>query len=1547
MPYLLPTKIKPVQIEDATGDPLDPDGHYVLYHTITGTFRVEGKGLTPAIESATRYRGDELFTSAKAWLDNFEAILDETGASGEITERSHHNALQAKSKRQARRLPPDEYRRKNGRCPPGYEFDDAAKTCRSSGRAKAASPGNSKGRSDPGANGAAKGAGYGADKGRAKASGSERQAFPRQSGAGDTSDSPKAPVNAPTTVSGTPYKHLSKSTKWILGRLAHPLKKVKQLFTSGSARHKLIRHLETAFKRETMETKAMVHTLGSALHGQPITAEEKTAAINQAVDLVKVSILGAALFGPTATVALTGHISMAVAELALPGPEDLLWFLDKPIRRLTKKLFGEKFEHGLTPSDQGIVPPNAARKERGQQHAAKRQGGMANAFGPAEAEGPPPDQQSVVPAVVEPETAEPEDPDHDEEDDEDAVQKWLEEILTVLAKEPPDEWTEAPDDDQPEDAPKTPDPNRGDWRDSKTSEEPTTEEEQEERDMPTAKAARDHFHTLKEITVAEMKPGHRIYTKQYGEEGAWQVHHTTPGGQLHAIPLGNDGRPDSDAKPVKLTTHHKDSYREGVSSKGYGGFRRYVKTPNKFTLLDDKVFSLRQKHLDAMAKRKPKTESLASAFVGERSHHDILKAKAVRQANRPGPEFYATQKLQALLPPNPPIKPKVPFSIKFTNALAAGAGWVGDQFFADPFRKLKAILTSGRARYKVKHHLHLFLIKEKLETKEMLRTISKAIHGQHITTAARDAAIMQAVDLVKISILAYMTYEDPTMALVAGRTAAAVADLVIPGPPDVLQWFDKPIRKVTKKLFGQHFEFGTKPGIQGRTPKHFHSLLHGYRKRAEKFAKAHPPQLLKHSKAMEDDAEIAPDETEAALRWLNDVVDVLAGQHPGGLEDESSVESLATAFQSPRYDAVTEHGFSRIMQHVATDPDHGYTILSADRGERSPEQNAEHRKQLEQHLRSLKKGFMHVKGGYVEKGPDGKPRHVEEHSYFVPHTTKDEATALAKHAAEKHGQEAVMWGHSREGAHLISHSGESQKVGDSFTTHNIGDYFTKFHHRKFAFKEKPQAMKLAASLGMESLQDPTYKGNWVEAPRLKMEARAASADELRDLIRYLSAAGRKEPGAEMRLRIAQEELEMRGRVSAKFESLLIVSDTLNFEALEEREFDYSTVMIELSGEVAASLRKIQSRLNHSDIDAEEGVEKDHHVTVKFGLHDNDPEAVRKVIEQGGIGPFDLSFGKTSVFKNADKPDVVKVDVSSPELVKLNKLLTLNLPNTETYAYKPHATVAYVKSGSGQKYAGLDELEGKKFRVKSVLLSSKKGRKVSIPLGETVDESAVPSAGMGQSPAARATSFVQKAQEELGFGLLEALYNSDFMVLYLRVTEEALERAKAIAGQMTITTQVGTAEPSGEGWRSIVRGRLLEWLDDEPDFTLDDVQLYFDMKIAGGENVHDSIRLTREKFGLDSLHVSPMGIVTSKNIPLPEPEPEQQPMPQIRPASPETSPAALAEKPQLTTPDEMPAEDGHAPEDDDALVKQKDGDDEQVGKKLKSKPRGTIPGPDTK
>jgi 2'-5' RNA ligase len=49
-------------------------------------------------------------------------------------------------------------------------------------------------------------------------------------------------------------------------------------------------------------------------------------------------------------------------------------------------------------------------------------------------------------------------------------------------------------------------------------------------------------------------------------------------------------------------------------------------------------------------------------------------------------------------------------------------------------------------------------------------------------------------------------------------------------------------------------------------------------------------------------------------------------------------------------------------------------------------------------------------------------------------------------------------------------------------------------------------------------------------------------------------------------------------------------------------------------------------------------------------------------------------------------DVVKFDVKSKDLVKLNKLLTDSFEFTTDYPdYHPHMTIAYVKKGTGKKY----------------------------------------------------------------------------------------------------------------------------------------------------------------------------------------------------------------------------------------------------------------------
>lgn len=162
-----------------------------------------------------------------------------------------------------------------------------------------------------------------------------------------------------------------------------------------------------------------------------------------------------------------------------------------------------------------------------------------------------------------------------------------------------------------------------------------------------------------------------------------------------------------------------------------------------------------------------------------------------------------------------------------------------------------------------------------------------------------------------------------------------------------------------------------------------------------------------------------------------------------------------------------EMSMSRILSH--TTKGNGYAILSADRSERSPKENAQHRAEVEKHLRSIGKGFTKVKGGYVEKTAGGN-RPVYEHSYMVHNVNHKEAANLARHMADKHQQDAVLHVHPHAGANLhYGKEGKTEHVGDSFTASAHQQYFTEWHRRRFGFKAKAAAgaQRLAASVGGE------------------------------------------------------------------------------------------------------------------------------------------------------------------------------------------------------------------------------------------------------------------------------------------------------------------------------------------------------------------------------------------------------------------------------------------------------------------------------------------------
>ena len=156
------------------------------------------------------------------------------------------------------------------------------------------------------------------------------------------------------------------------------------------------------------------------------------------------------------------------------------------------------------------------------------------------------------------------------------------------------------------------------------------------------------------------------------------------------------------------------------------------------------------------------------------------------------------------------------------------------------------------------------------------------------------------------------------------------------------------------------------------------------------------------------------------------------------------------------------------------------------------------------------------------------------------------------------------------------------------------------------------------------------------------------------------------------------------------------------------------------------LKEIQSKINKDDIYEEEndtsyGLEKNPHITLLYGLHnnvtvDNVKDAIKSV--------NDLKFYKCvvanmSLFKSK-KYDVLKFDGYGRSLVDINKQLC-ELPHTSTFPdYHPHLTIGYLKSGKGKDYSDefnhltyvltptkviYSEASGKKHEIKIDILNN--------------------------------------------------------------------------------------------------------------------------------------------------------------------------------------------------------------------------------------------------
>lgn len=159
--------------------------------------------------------------------------------------------------------------------------------------------------------------------------------------------------------------------------------------------------------------------------------------------------------------------------------------------------------------------------------------------------------------------------------------------------------------------------------------------------------------------------------------------------------------------------------------------------------------------------------------------------------------------------------------------------------------------------------------------------------------------------------------------------------------------------------------------------------------------------------------------------------------------------------------------------------------------------------------------------------------------------------------------------------------------------------------------------------------------------------------------------------------------------------------------------EFGWCYVDVPSKLTAKIHEFQKSIDPKDF-AEDGLEKESHITLKYGIHTLDESEVKDAVEgeKGGVA----RLGVIDIFDNEDA-DVLKVTIKSKDLSRLNKCLTDALKCTDEHEdeYKAHLTIAYLKKGTGRKYMG-DNFVGEEFSFNEIYFGDKNDKNYTIKLG---------------------------------------------------------------------------------------------------------------------------------------------------------------------------------------------------------------------------------------
>jgi hypothetical protein len=142
---------------------------------------------------------------------------------------------------------------------------------------------------------------------------------------------------------------------------------------------------------------------------------------------------------------------------------------------------------------------------------------------------------------------------------------------------------------------------------------------------------------------------------------------------------------------------------------------------------------------------------------------------------------------------------------------------------------------------------------------------------------------------------------------------------------------------------------------------------------------------------------------------------------------------------------------------------------------------------------------------------------------------------------------------------------------------------------------------------------------------------------------------------------------------------------------KDGNFEYGCSMVHFE---FPEIKSIHQEIEKSDLSGS-GLEDESYVTLLYGLHSDEIED-QKVLDISTSEAIEsITLHNVSAFENAEY-DVLKFDVDSLILHKINSKL-IELPHINDFPkYHPHCTIAYLKPGTAKKY--IDSFEGRSYEV---------------------------------------------------------------------------------------------------------------------------------------------------------------------------------------------------------------------------------------------------------